>query len=152
VVEIDRTAHLYEHSLEVQLPFLQYLSPEIKIVPVVMGHQDVVIARETAKVLREACQGKDVVFLASSDLSHYVPAEVAREQDGTVLERILALDAEGMMELVQARDISMCGYGPVATMLLASGGTKARLLHYGSSGDVQPMDQVVGYAAAVVER
>lgn len=152
VVEIDRTAHLYEHSLEVQLPFLQYLSPDIRIVPVIMGHQDAVMARETAQVLKEACQGKDVVFIASSDLSHYVPAEVAREQDGMVLERLLALDADGLIDVVQSRDISMCGYGPVATMLLASGGTKARLLHYGSSGDVQPMDRVVGYAAAVVER
>ena len=152
VVEVDRAAHLYEHSLEVQLPFLQYLSPDIKVVPVVMGQQDMVMARETAKVLREACEGKDVLFLASSDLSHYVPPEVARERDGMVLERILDLDAEGVMEVVEANDISMCGPGPVATMLLACGGSKARLLHYGTSGDVRPMGDVVGYAAVVVER
>jgi AmmeMemoRadiSam system protein B len=152
VVEIDRAAHLYEHSLEVQLPFLQYLSSDIKVVPVVMGHQDIVMAKETAKVLREACTGKDVLYLASSDFSHYVPAVVAKERDGLVLERILEMDAEGVMEVVKANDISMCGYGPVSTMLLACGGSKARLLHYGTSGDVRPMDEVVGYAAVVVER
>jgi AmmeMemoRadiSam system protein B len=152
VVEIDRTAHLYEHSLEVQLPFLQYLCPDIKIVPIVMGRQDLIMAKETAKVVREACAGKDVVFLASSDLSHYVPPEVARERDALVLDRVLHLDAEGLIGVVEANDISMCGYGPVATMLLACGGTKARLLHYGSSGDVRPMRDVVGYASLVVER
>jgi len=152
VVEIDRSAHLYEHSLEVQLPFLQYLDPEVKVVPIVMGHQDMVMAREAAKVLKEACAGKDVVFLASSDLSHYLPAEVAREKDWMVLERIMMLDAEGVVDVVQRNDISMCGYGPVATMIMACGGSKARLLHYGNSGDVRPMDDVVGYAAAVVER
>jgi len=152
VVEIDRAAHLYEHSFEVQLPFLQYLDPEIKIVPIVMGRQDIVMARETAKVLREACAGRDVVFLASSDLSHYLPAEVARERDGMVLERILSLDAEGLVGVGERNDISMCGYGPVAVMIMACGGSKARLLHYGNSGDVRPMADVVGYAAAVVER
>ncbi len=152
VVEIDRAAHLYEHSVEVQLPFLQYLDPQVKVVPVVMGRQDIVMARETAKVLREACSGKDVAFLASSDLSHYLPAEAARERDGLVLERIMELDAEGVIDAVEGNDISMCGYGPVATMLLACGGSKARLLHYGNSGEVRPMEDVVGYAAAVVER
>jgi len=152
VVEIDRAAHLYEHSLEVQMPFLQYLSPDIKVVPVVMGQQDIVMAMETAKVLREACKGKDVIFLASSDLSHYVPASVAKERDEMVIERILSMDAEGLMGVVQANNISMCGPGPVATMLLACGGSKARLLHYGTSGDVRPMEDVVGYAAVVVDR
>lgn len=152
VVEIDRTAHLYEHSLEVQLPFLQYIFPKVKIVPVVMGRQDIIMARETAKVLREACEGKDVLFLASSDFSHYVPAQKAREEDSKVIERILALDAEGVMDVVEERGISMCGYGPVAAMLLAASGSKARLLHYGTSGDVRQMADVVGYAAVVVER
>lgn len=152
VVEIDRAAHMYEHSLEVQLPFLQYLDPEVKVVPIVMGRQDLLMARETAKVLREACAGKDVLYLASSDLSHYLPAEAAREKDQKVLERILKMDAEGVFEVVRRNDISMCGYGPVATMLMACGGTRSRLLHYGNSGDVRPMADVVGYAAAVVER
>lgn len=152
VVEIDRTAHLYEHSLEVQLPFLQYLSPALKIVPVVMGQQDIIMAKETAKILREACAGKDVLYLASTDFSHYVSASVAKERDGKVIQKILDLDAEGMMETVSSLDVSMCGYGPVATMLLASGGSKARLLHYGNSGDVRPMNDVVGYAAMVVEK
>ncbi|MHC1709134.1 MAG: AmmeMemoRadiSam system protein B [Methanomassiliicoccales archaeon] len=152
VVEIDRAAHLYEHSLEVQLPFLQYLDPDIKVVPIVMGRQDLVMAKETAKVLREACVGKDVVILASSDFSHYLPAEAARKRDEMVLERILRLDAEGVVDVVEKNDISMCGYGPVAAMIMACGGSRARLLHYGNSGDVRPMGDVVGYAAAVVER
>ncbi|MDP0971573.1 AmmeMemoRadiSam system protein B, partial [Klebsiella pneumoniae] len=80
------------------------------------------MARETAKVLREACADKDVVFLASSDFSHYLPAEAARERDELVLDRILRLDAEGVVEVVERNDISMCGYGPVATMIMACGG------------------------------
>jgi len=150
VVEIDRAAHLYEHSLEVQLPFIQYLDPEVKVVPIVMGRQDLIMARETAKVLREACAGKDVVILASSDLSHYLPAGAARKRDEMVLERILGLDAEGVIDVVERNDISMCGSGPVASMMMACNGSKARLLHYGNSGDVRPMDEVVGYAAALV--
>ncbi len=152
VVEIDRIAHLYEHSLEVQLPFIQYLSPDIKVVPVVMGQQDMVMARETAKVLKEACRGKDVLFLASSDFSHYVPADVAKEMDGMALDRILELDAEGLVDIVNRNDITMCGYGPVAAMLLSCEGIEARLLHYGNSGDVRPMGDVVGYAAVTIER
>ncbi|MDD1771407.1 MAG: AmmeMemoRadiSam system protein B [Methanomassiliicoccales archaeon] len=147
VIEVDRAAHMYEHSLEVQMPFLQYLSPDIKIVPVVMGQQDIVMARESAKVLREACSGKDVVYIASSDFSHYVSAATAKSKDEKVIERILELDAEGVMDTVNTYDISMCGYGPVATALLASGASSSRLLHYGNSGDVRPMKDVVGYAS-----
>jgi len=132
------------------LPFIQYLDPEVKVVPIVMGRQDLIMARETAKVLREACAGKDVVILASSDLSHYLPAGAARKRDEMVLERILGLDAEGVIDVVERNDISMCGSGPVASMMMACNGSKARLLHYGNSGDVRPMDEVVGYAAALV--
>lgn len=147
VIEVDRAAHMYEHSLEVQMPFLQYLSPDIKIVPVVMGQQDIEMARESAKILKEACSWKDVVYIASSDFSHYVSAITAKAKDEMVIERILKLDAEGVMKTVNDNDISMCGYGPVATALLASGANSSRLLYYGNSGDVRPMKDVVGYAS-----
>ncbi|WP_019178154.1 MEMO1 family protein [Methanomassiliicoccus luminyensis] len=146
----DPSAHRYEHSIEVQLPFIQYFSDKAKIVPISMAAQDYETAVEVAEELRRACQGKDVVFIASTDFSHYVPAQEAERQDHAVIDKILAADPEGVYDTVVRRDVSMCGYGPVMTMMLASGGKKAELLKYGSSGDVTPMDEVVGYVSMVV--
>lgn len=87
VVELDRSAHFYEHSIEVQLPFLQYLKPDIKIVPIAMGFQDYETAKELAASLKGAIQGKDVIILASSDMSHYVSPKVAQELDSKVLTK-----------------------------------------------------------------
>lgn len=146
----DPMAHRYEHSIEVQLPFIQYTNKDVTFVPIAMAAQDYETAVEVAEEIKGACRGRDVVIIASTDFSHYVPASVAERQDRSVIDRILALDAEGVYDTVIRKNVSMCGYGPVMAMLLASGGARAELLKYGTSGDVSPMEEVVGYAAIKV--
>lgn len=148
----DPSAHLFEHSIEVQVPFLQYLDEDVSIVPISMGAQDPHTAAETAAEIRNAVADRDVVILASTDMSHYVPPEVARKKDQAVIDKVLALDATGVYDEVVSRNVTMCGYGPVMTMLMACDGTKAELLQYANSGDVMPMQEVVGYAGIVVRR
>jgi AmmeMemoRadiSam system protein B len=152
LVADDPLAHRYEHSIEVQLPFIQFFSDKPKFVPVAMAAQDYETAREVADELIKACEGKDVVFIASTDFSHYVPAAEAKKQDHGVIERILAMDPEGVYDTVIRKDVSMCGYGPVMTAMLASRGRHAELLNYATSGDVVPMTEVVGYAAIAITR
>ncbi len=152
VAEADSEAHAHEHSIEVQMPFLQYLFPEAMVVPVAMGFQDHETAKELALEITKATKGKDVVLLASSDMSHYISAAKAKVLDGKVIEKILALDAKGVEEVIRQHDISACGYGPIMTMLMSCGGTRAELLRYATSGDVAPMDDVVGYAGVVVRK
>lgn len=148
----DPLAHRYEHSIEVQLPFIQHIKEDITFVPIAMAAQDYETAVEVADEIKNASRGRDVVVIASTDFSHYVPAQVAARQDRSVIDRILALDAEGVYDTVIRKNVSMCGYGPVMAMLLASGGSRAELLKYGTSGDVSPMEDVVGYAAIKVVR
>jgi len=152
VVEVDRRAHLYEHSLEVQLPFIQYLKPETKIVTIAMGYQDMETAKALAISVREAIAGRNVVVLASSDMSHYVPANVAKEKDMAVLTKLINMDAEGAYNQVMQLDVSMCGYGPVLAMFASVDGKEAKLLRYANSGDVTPMREVVGYAGMIVTK
>lgn len=150
VAEVDREAHVYEHSIEVQMPFLQYLFPEAMVVPVAMGFQDHETAKELAQEISKAAKGKDAIILASSDLSHYIPAAKAKVLDGKVIAKVLALDALGVEDVVRSHGISACGYGPIMAMLMGCGGTRAELLRYATSGDVAPMDEVVGYAGIIV--
>lgn len=152
IIVDDPLAHRYEHSIEVQIPFIQFFSEEAKIVPIVMAAQDFETAKEVAEELRAAIEGKDVVILASSDFSHYIPAPEAKRQDDAVIQRILSLDAEGVYDTVVRKDVSMCGYGPVMVTILASGANRAELLRYGTSGDVAPMRDVVGYASLILTR
>ena len=152
VVELDRSAHVYEHSIEVQLPFLQYLDPNISFVPIAMAFQDYDTAVELAKSVRKAAEGRDVMILASSDMSHYVTPHQAKVDDTKVLDKVLNLDAKGVYDAVRKYDVSMCGYGPTMAMILASEGKSAKLLKYANSGDVQAMDRVVAYASVAVYR
>ncbi len=152
LVDEDIEAHRAEHSIEVQLPFLQYIYPEVKFVPVCMGFQDYEAAKSVGGVIRDAIKGKDVVVIASTDLSHYVTKETAKKKDGMALEAIRAMDPKGLYEVVRDEDISMCGYGPVMATLIACSGGRATVLKYATSGDVTPMRDVVGYAAIVIEK
>lgn len=149
-MSVDPIAHQYEHSIEVQLPFIQFFSNEVKILPICMALQDYETAMETAKQLQKAIEGLDVIIIASSDFSHYVPAHEAKAKDMEVINQILALNSRGVYDVVIRRDVSMCGYGPVMVMLEAAKGKEARLLKYATSGDVYPMREVVGYGAVVV--
>jgi predicted class III extradiol MEMO1 family dioxygenase len=157
-IQDDALAHLREHSLEVQLPFIQYQKESITIVPIQMMDTRfetcVDLGNAVAAAVRE--EKREVLIVASSDMSHYVPAAEARTKDQIALDRILELDARGLYDAVRREDISMCGYGPAVAMLTACkalGATRAELVKYANSGDVSgDYDQVVGYAGVVVSR
>lgn len=158
IVDIDELGHRYEHSIEVQLPFLQYrFEKDFKILPICMGMQDEETAVEVGDLVSDfvSKSGKKVVCIASSDFTHYQPAELAREKDAEIIEAILGLDVSGMYDRLYRRNASVCGYGPIAAMLTASrklGGNRATLLNYSNSGDVSgDLDAVVGYAAIIIE-
>jgi len=149
-----RDAHGREHSLEMQLPFLAYLLPEVPIVPMVMGYQ----SRETAFGLGDAIAraviGNNVLLVASSDLSHYQDARTAAKMDSVVLQHVERLDAEGLMDALEQQPHHACGGGPMVAVLHAArqlGATNARVLKYGDSGDVSgDKSSVVGYMAAAI--
>ncbi len=152
LVDDDEEAHMAEHSIEVQLPFLQYLSPEIKFVPLCMGLQDYDAATSVGKVIKDAIKGKDVIVIASTDMSHYVTKEIAQRKDGMVLDAVRSMDPKKLYDVVRDEDVSMCGYGPVMATMTACTGGRATVLKYATSGDVQPMREVVGYASVVIEK
>ncbi|MEW6089050.1 MAG: MEMO1 family protein [bacterium] len=154
LVDIDEDAHIYEHSIEVQLPFLQYIFPDFDFVPVCLMKQDLDTVLELGGFLGKTAVswGQKIVFIASSDFSHYVPPKTAKKNDSLAISAIENLDVSLMMKNIQRYNISMCGYGPVGTVISAVkalGSVNGELLHYGHSGDIQPMDDVVGYASIV---
>ncbi len=156
IIDDDPVAHQFEHSIEVQLPFLQHLFGEFEFVPICMMFQDLKTSLEVGKALAEACAGLRAVFVASTDFTHYEPHESAVRKDRRAIQHILQLDPEGLVRTVERERISMCGYGPVAAMLEAArrmGGKKAELLKYATSGDTSGYKaEVVGYASIVVSR
>ena len=160
LLQEDETAHLPEHSLEVQLPFLQYLGGGTKIVPILLS----ILAWENAgsytenlgRAISEALQGKNAVVIASTDLTHYEPKEFAERQDRMAIEAIEALRYRSLLDVVARRGISMCGAVPTAVAIVACSGLgarKASLLTYYTSGDiVGDTSQVVGYGALKIVR
>jgi MEMO1 family protein len=152
----DVIAHQQEHSLEVQLPFIQYLRPDVTISAISLGHGDYAPLRDIGGGIAAAIQeyGEDVLIVASSDMTHYESAASARHKDEMALDRALALDGKGLLEVCHSRGITMCGVVPATVMIEAAlklGATKAELVAYGTSGDVTgDSDQVVGYAAVMV--
>lgn len=154
--ETAPTAFRAEHSLEVQLPFLQHLyGDSFRFVPIMMLDQELDSAKEIGEALGKVLKGRNAVIIASTDMTHQQPRQVAEGQDKLLAERIVALDPEGLVRERQRRDITMCGYGPVAAMLFAAialGATHAEILRYGDSGEAHPMDWVVGYLSAAVYR
>ncbi len=154
----DRSAHRYEHSVEVQIPFLQYLyGDDFTFVPIVMMDQSPEAASALAESIIYASEetGFDVLVIASSDFSHYVPDDYARTHDRLAIDELLDLDADGFYQAVAKYDISACGPGAIATSLIFSkrmGASSAELLSYTTSGDVIPSSEVVGYASLVFKR
>ena len=147
-------AHGREHSLEMQMPFIAHLLAGVPIVPMVMGFQ----SRETAFGLGDALAGvlrdRNVLIVASSDLSHYEEARVAARMDKVVIEHVAHLDAEGLMQALEREPHHACGGGPIVAVLHAArqlGATHARVLQYADSGDVSgDKSSVVGYMAAAI--
>ncbi len=152
-VEVDEAAHADEHSIEVQLPFLEYVLPKPRFVPLEIRLGPYRFLQEIAKVVREATAAGDVLLLASSDFSHYLPEDRARRLDRLAIDAILARDPRALYEVVERQRISMCGIAPTTVLLAALAGRelRARLLRWGHSGEVEPMTEVVGYAAIVLE-
>ncbi len=156
IVSKDIKAHLFEHSLEVQLPFLLYFSKETEIVPIVILSASIEECRLLGEGIAKAVSsaGYPVIVAASSDMSHYVSHEVAKERDKKAIERILSLDPEGLYEIVIRERISMCGYIPTTVVLFAAkslGVRSAKLIRYSTSGEVSgDYEHVVGYAGIVL--
>jgi len=155
-IQSDIIAHQNEHSLEVQLPFIQYLRPDVSISAICIGHGDYASLRDIGHGIAAAMReyGEEVLIVASSDMTHYESADSARQKDQLALERVLALDGKGLLEVCHNRGITMCGVVPTTVMIeavLLSGASQAELVAYGNSGDVTgDNNQVVGYAAVTV--
>jgi MEMO1 family protein len=173
-IQEDSLAHLREHSLEVQLPFIQHFKKDFKIVPIQMLDTRLETCKEVGRAVAEAInirgeesgsrgQGEaqktfqtshDVLIIASSDMSHYEQAASAKAKDSRAINQLLNLDPEGLYRVVREYGITMCGFGPAVAMLVACkllGATRAELIKYANSGDVSgDFDQVVGYAGIVV--
>ena len=151
----DFTAHIREHSIEVQLPFLQYFSDDFKIVPITMGRQNFVTSSDLAKAIFEAAEKLDKSYcvIASTDLSHFNNQEKANKVDAFVLEDIEEMNEFKLFEEVVQYNITMCGYGPVMTTMSLSkkvNKNTSEILAYGTSGDVSgDFTSVVGYASGI---
>jgi hypothetical protein len=154
LVERDRDAHLLEHSLEVQLPFLARARPGVAIAALCLGPLRFDDCEELGEAIGRVAERTGALVVASSDMSHYEPAETAREKDHRAIERLLALDPRGLYDVVRREKITMCGIVPATVMLVAAkvlGATKAELVRYANSGDVNgDHRQVVGYAGVLV--
>lgn len=153
LVEEEENAHALEHSLEVQLPFIQFLRKDLSIVPICVSFQaDFEDLEELAQAIVSALKerGQESLIVASTDMSHYVPQDVARRKDFLAIEKIQALDALGLYTIVREEDISMCGYQPTVAAILAAkalGAKKGELIRYQTSGDTTgDYNEVVGYA------
>ena len=158
----DPFAHSSEHSLEIQLPFIQYFSENAHIVPIMMKHyladsSFLATCQEIGNAIGDACKKfkHKVTIVASTDFSHYVPQEKAKKDDTAAMDAISKMDPKALFDEVRERPISMCGYGPVAAMLYACkrrGATKTRLIRYMNSGDITgDYSSVVGYASFIIE-
>jgi len=152
----DSVAHRFEHSLEVQLPFLQRLAGGFTFVPIALGTDLLAALEELGRALAEvvAAQKEVVLVIASSDMNHYESDSVTRQKDHMAIEQILQLEPRGLYDAVRRNGITMCGYGPAVAMLTAAkqlGARHAELVCYATSGDVTgDREEVVGYAGIIV--
>jgi len=152
----DADAHRGEHAIEVELPFIQSRRPDFRFVPIALGTGQFDTLEKLGEAVAETVQAEDdrILIVASSDMNHYENDAVTRIKDHKAIERMLALDARGLFDVVMKEEISMCGFGPAIVMLTATkrlGATKAELIKYATSGDVSgDREMVVGYAAVVV--
>jgi len=151
----EPSPHRDEHSLEMQLPFLQHLVPGLRIVPLLMGSQDRAEVEALVRAFGRALPERDALLVASSDLSHYHPATIANELDAKVVGDVARFDPEGLMDRLESHHGHACGGGPMVAVLKAArarGATVATVLRYADSGDAGDGDKrrVVGYLAAAL--
>ncbi len=152
----DNTSHLTEHSIEVQLPFILFKNPSVKLVPIILGSANIEMIENLADAIIESIKikGSNVLIIASSDMSHYISQKEAEFYDMMALNKIKTLDYSGLLNIVEKENISMCGAAPVAVTLASSkklGAEYAELIHYNTSGEVSgDNSQVVGYLGAKI--
>ena len=152
LVDVDELAHRFEHSIEVQLPFLQFLyGNTFRIVPLCFQLDDYDSVREVGSALTEALVDTNTVVIASSDMTHREPATVAEAKDRDALKAAVDMDAKRFYETIQTQHISACGFAPITSLLTyvnGVGAKEAKLLSYHNSGDITgDYSSVVGYAA-----
>jgi AmmeMemoRadiSam system protein B len=153
----DKAAQLYEHSIEVQLPFLQYFKPDFKLIPIVLAYAGGAVYKEIGKALATAIKksGKKVIIIASSDMTHYEPQESAQAKDAKAIEAILDLNEDELLKRIGEFNISMCGFAPAVSLIVAAkelGATGAELVKYQTSGDTTgDYASVVGYAGIIIK-
>lgn len=152
----DAVAHAHEHSLEVQIPFLQRKSGQFTFVPVAISTRDYASLETLGQALAQAIKlsAEPALIIASSDMNHYEPDGITRKKDEKAIEKMLQLDPAGLWEVIGREDISMCGYGPAIAMLAAAkelGAQRGQLIKYATSADAGgERDAVVGYAGIIV--
>lgn len=157
-LEEDAISHIYEHSLEVQLPFFQYFSTDFKIVPITVSIDDLEVYKKIGKGIAQAIKKLklegSLLIVASTDMTHYEPQDSAEKKDKQAIQSILQLDEEQLVKNVYKSRISMCGYGPTAIALVAAkelGAKNAQLIKYQTSGDTSgDYSSVVGYAGIII--
>jgi MEMO1 family protein len=159
-LRLDDAAHLREHAAEVHLPFLRAKNPNVKVVPICLGVLSladcIALGENLARAIEEAShEGPgSILVVASTDMSHYIPAHVAKELDALAIDEIVAVDPEALYRIVTDREISMCGFVPTTVALAAAraaGAHGGTLVRYGNSGDTTgELDRVVGYAGALI--
>ena len=152
----DDAAHQCEHSIEVQVPFLQYFKPDIRIVPIILGYASGATYKEIGKEIAKAVRklNREVVLIASSDMTHYEPQELAQRKDTQAIDAILGLDEDELLKRVEELNISMCGYAPTVSLISAAkelGAKSVELVRYQTSGDTTgDYSSVVGYAGIII--
>jgi AmmeMemoRadiSam system protein B len=157
IIDVDEAAHRLEHSIEVQLPFLQYLyGSRFKIVPICFLMQDLSSATEVGQAIAKTIASKNAVVIASSDMTHYEPQDKAMKNDSAALRAVEAMDEAEFYSTVESQGITACGYGPIVALISAAkawGAKEAKLLCYKTSGDVTgDYSSVVGYAAVCLSK
>jgi MEMO1 family protein len=157
IIDVDDEAHRYEHSIEVQLPFLQFIYPRrFNFVPICMMLQDLKTSIEVGKAVMKAAERHSALIIASSDWTHYEPQEIAVPKDKQAIQAALEMNEKKFQDTIEERAVTACGYGPVTAMIHAAkllGAKKTELLSYQTSGDITgDKSSVVGYAAAAFEK
>lgn len=152
IIDLDEFSHTYEHSIEVQLPFLQHMyGTDFKIIPICMMEQDKHFAVEVANAILNIFDPEKDIIVASSDFTHYESQNDAQRKDSALISYIEKLDVDGFYDCLYNMNITACGFGPIAVLMVVSknlGMTGSRLVSYMTSGDViGDYDQVVGYAS-----
>lgn len=153
IMDFDEKAHAYEHSVEVQVPFIQKINPKAKIVCICMMGQDYESARELGKALAKSLDEKKHIVIASSDFSHYLPAEEAEKKDKAARGFIETLDTEGFQRALEKFGWSVCGFGPISALMeyaKAKGIKAGKTLRYTNSGKASgDFLAVVGYSSII---